>query len=236
MCPKTRKMRKLPDLPIKRKKFIRRAKTNSKKVPGQPHEKEGHRLEEGRSSFFGEVFNDDQLRTNFHTYLKGRTAKGKVVNLSVRTMDGYMNHIFGPKLGCFKDWCKEVYGEDFQLFKFMFHAEEEYQTLNRELLEKVATAQEPYGSSHASIMSSAVIWLLRFFSSAASAIHLPRKERDIISEHNEYCKKAGDAESDISKKIAGLREHSELQSAANKERRKILNPGDEERKREACTK
>jgi len=85
-------------------------------------------------------------------------------------------------------------------------------------------------------MSSAVIWLLRFFSSAASAIHLPRKERDIISERNDYIRKARDAESDISKKIAGLREQSELQSAANKERRKILNHGDEERKREACTK
>ena len=144
----------------------------------------------------------------------------------------YLTHVFGPKLRCFKDWCKEKYSKDFQLHQFMFTPYGEYTKWNKEMLEKVATVQHPYGASHSTLMTSGVIWLLRFFASAACAVHLPRNEIYIVTEQNTFITDAGTAEKEIPSKVAGLREKSERELKANKERKKILNPWEEEKKRE----
>jgi len=162
--------------------------------------------------------------------LKVKQAKGKVNLLRPKTVNLYLSHVFGPKLGCFKDWCKERYGKDFQLHQFMFTPVGEYTKMNPEMLEKVATIQHPYGSSHSTLLTSGVIWLLRFFSEAASSVHIPRTEHIIDTDRITYMMQTSEAEGKLSKKLAGLREH------ANKERKKILNPGEEEKKREACNK
>ena len=219
-------------------RYVRRAKAEGKKVPANPRgkEAEGYQLAAGRSHYFRQVSNDEDLRENFHEYLKEQQAKGKVHLLKPKTVNLYLSHVFGPKLGCFKDWCKQRYGKDFQLHQFMFTPVGEFTTMNPEMIIKVATIQAPYGSAHTSLLTSGVVWLLRFFGDAARAVHIPRMEHIIRTDQNTFTEQTRDLEGKLSKKLAGIREQSEREANANKNRKKILNPEEEGKKREACNK
>ena len=126
----------------------------------QPNSKLSHHLDL--------VKNNKELRQNFATYLKKRTAKSKASSLSDKTVICYVSAIFSEtKSHSFVSWCHRNGREPWQ---YMFNSKGCYYNLP-ENIDEIVMAGEQSASSAKNICNG-VQALLKFFRGSAQKIQM----------------------------------------------------------------
>lgn len=189
-------------------------------------------------SLYDRSVTDLELEHRYQRYLQQKVAKGKMQKLSSITVTSYMAYIFSVhRPNSFSQFCKTIYGADFQLCRFMFALDGEHVIMDEELLRNFVVPDNlESGASLAQGGLCAVISLLSYFLACSSRSVIDHNSVEARGHRSEWKAEVARCKAELTAHLGGLNNLSAKQALAKKKRRELASPGEERRRTEAFDK